>query len=85
MNMAEHTPGPWKFYWRLEDGKANCGVFVEQHPGQALSICRAPQYERREQWEANARLIASSPKMYEYIARKAKEGDSDATRIIATI
>lgn len=37
-----------------------------------------------EAW-ANARLIAASPTMFDYLKRKASEGDSDAVRIIASI
>jgi hypothetical protein len=59
--MAKHTPGPWQWYWRVENGEANCGVFYEEHKGVAYSICRAPRYETAKQWEANARLIVASP------------------------
>jgi hypothetical protein len=34
---------------------------------------------------ANARLIAASPTMAEYIQRKADEGDEEAARIMETI
>jgi hypothetical protein len=35
--------------------------------------------------EENARLIAASPKMYDYINEKAKSGDEDAQKIINSI
>jgi hypothetical protein len=38
-----------------------------------------------EEAEANARLIAASPILYNYAAKKAAEGDADAARIIAAI
>ena len=60
---TQHTPGPWVWYWRNEDGEANCGVFW--HERMAYSVCRAPRYETQEQWEANARLIAAAPDLLE--------------------
>ena len=62
---TEPTDGEWKYYWRVEDGKANCGVFAEPRNGHAYSVCRAPQYETQEQWEANARLMAAAPELLE--------------------
>jgi hypothetical protein len=63
--MAKYMPGPWRWYWRVEDGKANCGVYWEKRLGQSYSVCRAPQYEKQKQWEANARLIAAAPELLE--------------------
>ena len=64
--MSAHTPGPWQWYWRVgEHLKADCGVFHEVREGQAVAVCRAPQYAGQRQWEADARLIAAAPEMYE--------------------
>jgi hypothetical protein len=60
---VEVTPGPWQWYWRVEGREANCGVYYEERPGMAHSVCRAPRYVTQEQWEANARLIAAAPLM----------------------
>lgn len=70
---ATHTPGPWKWYWREEDGKANCGVFWEKLPGHAYAVARAPQYEKWAQWEANARLIAAAPDLLALAKQYASE------------
>lgn len=60
------TPGPWVWYWREDDeGHADCGVFWEKRTGHAVSICRAPRYEKQQRWEANARLIAAAPDLLE--------------------
>ncbi len=51
-------------------------------------ICREPgdSYKDSQKcWPANARLISASPKMYDYIADRAKEGDPHAAAIIASI
>ncbi len=57
----EYTPGPWKWGWKIDDRlEADCGVHSEHTRGQAVSICRAPRYEKEEQWKANARLICGA-------------------------
>jgi hypothetical protein len=64
--ITKSTPGPWQYYWRLDKQEhTDCGVFWEKHKGQAYSVCRAPRYEQKEQWEANARLIAAAPDLLE--------------------
>ena len=62
---AQHTPGPWQWYWRHEDGVTNCGVFHEPRSGMAYSVCRAPQYQTEQKWMADARLIAAAPELLE--------------------
>lgn len=37
------------------------------------------------QREGNARIIAASPTMYEYVLRRAEEGDAEAKAIVAEI
>jgi len=77
--MSAYTKGPWHTVkltkqWGVyeQDGTSIAKV------GDAYGVIA----ERRE---ANARLIAASPTMYEYIASKANAGDEDAARIIASI
>ena len=86
--MTEHTPGPWRWYWREEaDIKgdiADCGVFHEKHPGHAYAIARCPQYENREQWEANARLIAAAPDLLQALKGAAEVIDA-CVRNTATV
>lgn len=53
-----HTPTPWKSYWRTDETHhADCGIFSETKPGQAYSVCRAPRYQTKEQWEADSAFI----------------------------
>jgi hypothetical protein len=72
-----YTAGPWKVEpFKLGDRlEADCGVYSERFEGQAISICRAPRYEKEKQWEANAALIAAAPDLLDslkYMIREAK-------------
>ncbi len=60
----KHTPEPWTYYWHVADnGETDCGVV--NHRG--YSVCRAPRYQKKDQWEADARLIVKAPEMYELL------------------
>ena len=57
------TEGKWHFFWRHENGEADCGIFAEPHPGHAIAVARCPRYEKQEQWEANATLMCAASDM----------------------
>jgi len=61
--MSEHTPSPWKWHWRQEDGIATGSIFSEIHPGHAYAVAMTPRYQTQAQWEADARLIAAAPEL----------------------
>lgn len=73
------TPGPWEAARRLgrtnrvisTDGKANDGFLIASAHG--------------PDQEANAHLMAASPTMFEFIERKAAEGDVEARGIVEAI
>jgi hypothetical protein len=65
----EPTPGIWKWYWRINGLEADCGVYAEEVEGHAVSVCRAPRYEREEQWKDNATLICKAPRLH-YLLRQ---------------
>lgn len=71
--MSKHTKGPWEY--EGEDG--NYGHVVGK-PGQCTDIAYCQE-------EANARLIAAAPLMYELLAMKAASGDDDCRRLLAEI
>lgn len=55
------TAGRWQYYWRTNDaGEADCGVFYEERAGLAHSVCRAPRYQKQDQWDADGNFIASA-------------------------
>lgn len=64
-----HTPGTWDWYWKVncDDGVrvADCGVIASPYTDMRNStmVCRAPRYQTKDQWEADARLISAAPKL----------------------
>lgn len=60
-DRAKHTAGPWKWHWRSEGGLSTGSVYAEPRTGHAYAVAICPQYQKRSQWEADARLIASAP------------------------
>lgn len=87
MMMSDaHTPTPWKYYWREEDGIADCGIFQEKRAGHAYSIARCPKYQSREQWEVNAAFIVRACNSHDKLVAALSsllngEGDWTAERI----
>lgn len=91
MKQIKHTKLPW----RIERAELEYGN--DQPPDWGLSIChngeticdlyehQGTNFFRFDRHEANARLIAACPVMYDYIAQKAKDGDAEAVRLMAVI
>lgn len=88
--MIGHTKGSWqvlpeecdKPYIRIR-GTALGGRYK-------IANVLTPVYDgvaarEAQETRANARLIAASPTMYEYIERRAEAGDSDAAAILEAI
>lgn len=85
----KHTPGPWEI-------TSHRPPYSEENdfPGVGISIPDAElasgiHEDAIEVWgensEANARLIAASPTMYDFVKKCAAEGNRDATRILEAI
>lgn len=73
-----YIPEPWKWYWKVtEKGEADCGIFNEDRPGMAYSVARCPRYQTKEQWEKDAKLICTAPKMLRMLQRALDEGSYD--------
>lgn len=81
MNASYCTP------WQLHKSDVPRKPYriVDGYGANIAEILWQVQTMDEEQAEANARLIAASPTMYEYIKAKAQLGDEDAAKIIATI
>lgn len=76
--MSKHTPGPWRYrrgdewshsivtdHGLLPDGNESCWTVADIN-------------KRREEYEANARLISSAPDMLEALQRLDKYGHTQA-------
>lgn len=83
--MSEHTPGPWRV-----------DVAESSAPGMGSDVVRVDVMKGEQRIAgvtvrpgsralSNARLIAASPTMYEYVARRAEGGDADARAIVEAI
>lgn len=78
MNEPKFTSGPWEV---CGDG---VNVFAPETDTSITDVvhpCTTPIEEQ----EANARLIAISPRMYEYLEKQARDGDLEAQRIIEEV
>jgi hypothetical protein len=47
----------WKWYWRKGREEADCGIYAEEHLGQAYAVARCPRYMSEQQWEEIATRI----------------------------
>ena len=83
--MRTHTPGPWtneESEITAEDGSVIAHVnTVDDFPCIDDDNDSSQMALLIVELEANARLIAASPTMAEYVIRKALEGDRDAEAI----
>lgn len=73
MSTEHYTPGPWEVRESLASGEV---IFVRSGTRERIALAKT---------EADARLIAKCPEMYEYLAARAAHGDADAANIIAAI
>ena len=90
--MSEWTKGPWftsmdhacETLVRAGDPKTGMRVATTfaSHADQANPETRLARIRINE---ANARLIAASPVMADYIQRKANEGDAEAVHIMEAV
>jgi hypothetical protein len=58
---TQHTPGPWEYNWFKVGAEADCGICTKD----GISICRAPHYVTKEQWETDAKFITGAHDMAE--------------------
>lgn len=78
---VRHTPGPW----RIGAGPTTGKPCIEAADGTWICGQIINQSNMESEGAANARLIAASPTMANYIQRKADEGDEEAQRIMEAI
>ena len=64
--MSKHMPGPWEWHYRDDADAPGSVVAVgyPNHPDRPHAVAMCPRYGKQD-WEANARLIAAAPDMLE--------------------
>ena len=83
---AAHTPGPWLIEWNAAQGGE--GHYITDSKDMVeLSRIAAVLFHDDAVGEtrANARLIAASPTMYDYLVERAQSGDARAASIVEAI
>lgn len=94
---AAHTPGPWSLT-TVPTSAGSChkvGPFPARGPGEAqtfafvyadgIRIGIDDELPHAIELAANARLIAASPTMYDYLVERAQSGDARAASIVEAI
>jgi len=81
--MAKHTAGPWRV---VTDAAGDSPNVVTEDGTVAIAHCGGmftptASYPDWQVGVANARLMAASPSMVQYIQRKASEGDAEAKEL----
>ena len=83
---AAHTAGPWLIEWNAAQGGE--GHYITDSKDMVeLSRIAAVLFHDDAVGEtrANARLIAASPTMYDYLVERAQSGDARAASIVEAI
>lgn len=82
-----YTPGPWHVGTAHEDPQFQSVLDERDRCLADISFHKHTDtyYPFRAESEANARLIAAAPRMYELIAKLAKGGDAEAISILESI
>lgn len=93
-SVAGHTPGPWRSIIDDTGGQWSgwplCVCPVGDDDRSVVRTGGQWPYEwdahtSQAEAVANARLIAASPAMYDYVASKADAGDEEALKIVEVI
>lgn len=65
MSERAWTPGPWRTNEKL--ARQVVGI-LQGDTGQHLAVVAGPKHDGPDEYEANARLIAAAPDLYEALA-----------------
>lgn len=83
--MTKHTPGPWETD-RNNVHAAQIAIIHHCLNNDWVEVWSPNAFAAgEEEMEANARLIAAAPTMYEYIASSASNGCAEAAKILEAI
>ena len=83
---AAHTPGPWLIEWNAAQGGEGHYIKDSKDMGELSRIAAVLFHDDADgETRANARLIAASPTMYDYLVERAQSGDARAASIVEAI
>ena len=83
---AAHTPGPWLIEWNAAQGGEGHYITDSKDMGEFSRIAAVLFNDDADgETRANARLIAASPTMYDYLVERAQSGDARAASIVEAI
>ena len=83
---AAHTPAPWQIEWNAAQSGEGHYIKDSQDMGELSRIAAVLFHDDAEgETRANARLIAASPTMYDYLVERAQSGDARAASIVEAI
>lgn len=83
---AEHTPAPWLIEWNAAQGGEGHYITDSKDMVELSRIAAVLFHDDADgETRANARLIAASPTMYDYLVERAQSGDARAASIVEAI
>ena len=83
---AAHTPAPWQIEWNVAQGGEGHYITDSKDMAELSRIAAVLFHDDADgETRANARLIAASPTMYDYLVERAQSGDARAASIVEDI
>ena len=83
---AAHTPAPWLIEWNAAQGGEGHYITDSKDMVELSRIAAVLFHDDADgETRANARLIAASPTMYDYLVERAQSGDARAASIVEDI
>lgn len=83
---AAHTPAPWLIEWNAAQGGEGHYITDSKDMAELSRIAAVLFHDDAEgETASNARLIAASPTMYDYLVERAQSGDARAASIVEAI
>ena len=83
---AAHTPAPWQIEWNVAQGGEGHYITDSKDMGELSRIAAVLFHDDADgETRANARLLAASPTMYDYLVERAQSGDARAASIVEAI
>ena len=83
---AAHTPAPWQIEWNAAQSGEGHYITDSNDMGELSRIAAVLFHDDAVgETRANARLIAASPTMYDYLVERAQSGDARAASIVEAI